>query len=661
MRAFAAVFAREIFARRLVFPVTLAAGFMPIVGSLAYGWSKPNAAEGRVLVALVTASAFSFAFALLFGGSVIAGETSEKRISFFYSRPLPSSAIWGGKLLAALFLTIAPGLLVLAPALLAGSSLRMPNIPAFDARPWEATLGVLFVALFLILGAHAVVTIARLRSPWVALDLLLAPALVLLAAAFLRSLLRDTLVNEFSDAGGLNVLSGAIVLLVAAVFVALLLASFVQVAEGRTDARRSHGAFSVVFFGILCAAVALVGGYAGWCASAKATDLAQVRGSVQTAPHGAWVAAGGPLRALRGGGTFLFDASSGRSIRVHGWNVAISQNGTRAVWGEPRFGFFERKDDRSDLLVVDLASGRVSATGLEAADWSAFALSPSGRKLAVRDGKNLTIFDVSSAGNPRQLAAFGDLDDRRGFAFVDEDTLRLFPRFFNAAKRTDLVQASFEIAQISLPSKKILVTGRFDRETVPYLRLTPDALFLVGTRRLTEDPGGTQVLTLHDGRTGALITTLAEELRSPQVRFLTGNRIAVAGIAGAKARLSFLEGEKRFAAASRTIDLGAASSVALGGEIATGRVAVSLNSFQRNDERSRRAWKLAFVDATTGVVAAGPDGLVPADRLAWWFSPVPPPAEAGAPGSSIFLDADGRLVRLDPATGAQTVLLGRSK
>ncbi len=433
MRALAAVFAREVAARRIVFPVALAAGFVPLLGSLSYGWSKPDAPEGRILVALVMAAAFAFAFGLLFGGSVIAGETSEKRISFFFSRPIPAFSLWGGKLLAVFALTLGAALLVLVPALLTSSPTRFRNMLGGGDSPRLAALAVAGTLLLVILGAHAVVTIARLRSPWVALDLFLGPALVLLAAAFLRSLLKDTVDNEFIDAGGLNALSGSLVLFVAAVFVALLLGSFVQVAEGRTDARRAHGAFSVVFFGILGTAVALVGGYAGWCASAKATDLAQVLGSVQTAPHGSWVIAGGPLRAWRGGGRFLLDAATGRSVRVRGWNVAFSQDGTRAAWGEPRFGFFEMKDNRSDLFLADLASGRGVATGLETSGWPALVLSPSGRRLAVRDGRTLAAYDVANPANPRQLAAFPVPESGIAFAFTDEDTIRVFPRVFNAS------------------------------------------------------------------------------------------------------------------------------------------------------------------------------------------------------------------------------------
>jgi hypothetical protein len=658
MRAFAAVFTREVFERRFAFVVAFAAGFVPLIGSLAYGWRSPDAAEGRVLVALVGATALSAAFAILLGASVIVGDTREKRISFYFSRPVPSGALWAGKLLAAIVITLATAFLAFAPGWLSGPG-RMRGIWGFNPGPGETLLGALALALavLLVLGSHAVVTFGRLRSPWVALDLILGPALVFLAAVFLRSLARDSLAGYYGS-DGVNLVEVAVIVLAAAFIVALVLATFFQVAEGRTDARRAHGAFSVVLFGVSGAAVVLVGGYAWWCAAAKATDLVSVLGGVQTAPRGPWLAAGGSLRAGRGSGSFLFDTVGGPSLRLHGWNVAFSQDGTRAAWGEQRFGFFERKDNRSDVFVADLASGRVVATGLECAgSWSDLALSPDGRRLAARDGRTIAAYDISDTSNPRQLAVFQVESGVRSFAFVDADTLRLFPSVINARNQGP-AGAWLEITELSAPSKKSLVTGRFNPETLPYLRLTPDARFFVGTRRLTDDAYGKQAITLHDGRTGALVATLAEDLRSPQLRFMADGRMVVAGIAGLRAGLLTFESEK---APPRALDLGPAASILLGGEIAPGRVAVALNPFQRNDAASRPAWKLAFVDVATGAVSPGPAGLVPANRFGWWFSPVMPPAEAGSPASSLFLDAEDRLVRLDPATGAKTVLLGKGK
>ncbi len=659
MRAFAAVFGREIFARRLAFPVALAAGFVPIIGSLVYGWSTPDAAEGRVLVGLVAATALSIAFALLLGASVIAGETSEKRISFFFARPISAAAIWGGKLLAAVVVTLASALITFTPAWLTGPG-RTRGLWGFNPALGETLLGALALAFLLVLGSHAVVTIGRLRSPWVALDLILAPALVFLAAVSVSSLFRNMVLGDPTFGRSVEPPIAALVFLSVSAVLALVLATFIQVAEGRTDARRAHGAFSAVFFGLCGLAVALTGAYAWWCAAARATSLESVVGGVQTAPRGPWIAAGGPLGAWRGGGSFLFDSAGSRSLRLHGWDVNFSQDGTHAAWGQPRFGFFGRKDNRSDIFVADLALGRPRPveTGLECSSgWCRVFLSPSGRRLALVDARSVTAYDVSNPGNPKEIAAFHVDGDVTGIAFVDEDTLRLFPRILRARDKN---AGPTQVAELSLPSKKSSVTGPLDREIAPYLRLSADGRYFVGTRKVGED---SSVLTLHDGHTGALVATLAEGLRNPQAVFLTGNRVAVAGIAGVQAQMKiFLEGEEgRTAAAARTIELGPAKRLVLGGEVTPGRVAVSLLPFEENPPASARAAKLAFVDVATGAVSPGPDGLVPADRFGWWWNPVLPSAEAGTPASLLFLDAEGRLVRLDPATGAQTVLLGRSK
>jgi hypothetical protein len=647
MRALAAVFAREIFARRLVFPVALAAGLMPILVSLANGWSKPNAAELRLLGALVVAATFSFAFALLIGGSVIAGETSEKRISFFFSRPLPAGAIWGGKLLSALFLTIVPGALALAPALLTGPAKTVRNVFGAGVEPWSFALAAVCCVLSIILGAHAVVTIARLRSPWVALDLFLAPALVLLAAAFLFYLVRDAYFTAFHS-GTSDLLAPFFTGLAAALLAALTAASYAQVAAGRTDARRAHGAFSVVLWGILGTVTAALGGYAWWAASARATDLASIEGGVIAAPQGSWVAAGGPLRAGRGWGLFLFDTGGGRSIRIRSGDAAFSANGARAVWTERGFGLVER-GRTPHVFVADLASAKAVETGLACTSWCRAALSPSGNRLAVLDGNTLAAYEISDPANPKQLAAIRLQAASRPIAFVGEDVLRLFPRFFNT-NRKDIAPRELEIEEISLLSKKSLATGSIERDALPYLRISADGRYLVGTRD--------KRLTLHDGRTGALLATLSEELETPKMRFLSGGRLVVAGIAEASARLRFFESEK---APARTIDLGPARTVVLGGEIAPGRVAVALSPFKNSDRWSRSSGRLVFVDMASGTIVPSTNGLVPAGRFSWWFSPALPPAEAGLASSTLFLDANGRLVRLDPATGAQTVLLGRSK
>lgn len=643
MKGTLAVAAREIAERKLVFLGAFVAGLLPL-GFPLLPILRGNAHDARSVAMLLLATTIVVAFPLVFGATILVGDIAQKRLAFYFSRPLPAASIWAGKLLAALLISIGCATLAAAPVFfLEGEGAFSFATGGLNAR------GLLVLTLpgilLLLLLAHAVASVARLRSAWIVLDFTLAVVFAVAIGLSIRSLF----FAGFWDLYEMKHSPERLVWWLAAPLIATLLAaSCVQVADGRTDARRSHGTLSATLWGLTAVFAAILGGLAWWVVSAGPQDLVSDEGGIQTAPRGTWVTLAGKVRS-RGAAraVFLYDTASGRYVKVHeSWHgVALSANGARAAWEKERVGFFER-ERKAVVFVADLASAKSIGTGLACSVWCRVVLSPSGSRLAVLDGSTLSAYEISDPSNPKQIAAVGLKAGSRAVAFVGEDVLRLFPRVYNANLGT-VAPRDLEIEEVSLSSKKSLVTGRFDREGLPYLRLSADGRYLVGTRD--------KRLTLHDGRTGALVATLSEELEAPKMRVLSGGRVVVAGIAGASARLYFFEGER---APARSIELGAAASLVLGGEVAPGRVAVALNSFRSNDERSRRAWKLAFVDVATGAVSPGPDGLVPADRFSWWFSQVLSAGEAGFPASKLFLDASGALVRLDPATGKQEVLLG---
>jgi hypothetical protein len=647
MKGTLTVAAREIAERKLLFLGAFVAGLLPL-GFPLIPALRGNSPEVRSAAALLLAATIAVAFPLVFGATILASDIAQKRLSFYFSRPLPAASIWAGKLVGALLISIGCALLAAAPVFLVkgegaftsatgGLGSRGPLVLAFPG------------VLLLFLLAHVVASMARLRSAWIILDFTLAVAFAVAITLSLRSLF----LAGFWDLDGMRQSPERLAWwLTAALIAALLAASCVQVADGRTDARRSHGALSATLWGLTAVFAAILGGLAWWAASARVTDLARIDGGVVTAPRGPWVAVGGPLRARRGVGMFLFDTSGGRSVRIRSGGAVFSANGARAAWTEERIGFFER-GRKSDVFVANLESAKAIKTGLECSVWSRVALSPSGNRLAVLDGSTLSVYEISDPANPKQLATISVHVPSRLFAFIDDDTVRIFPRSFGAANRNEIPPAALEISELSLSSKKFLVTGRIEYDALPHLRISTDGRYLVGTRE--------KRLTLREGRTGGLLATLSEDLERPSLRFLSGGRIAVAGVADGNGVLKiFLEGEK---ASARSIDLGPVGAAALGGEIATDRVAVSLDPFLRNPSSpaSHSAWKLAVVDVSAGKIVSSFDGLVPADRFSWWFSPTLPPAEAESPASFLFLDADSRLVRLDPSTGTQTVLLGRSK
>jgi hypothetical protein len=639
------VAAREVAERKLLFLGALVAGLLPL-GFPLLPVLRGNSRDARSVAVLLLAATIAVAFPLVFGATILVGDIAQKRLGFYFSRPLPAASIWAGKLLGALLISVGCAFLAAAPVIFVeGESAFSSDTGGLGSR--GPLVLVLPGVLVLFLLAHVVASMARLRSAWIVLDFILAVVFAVAIALSLRGLFLAGFWDLYEMKRSPESLAWW---LTAPIIAALLAASYVQVADGRTDARRSHGALSATLWGLMALLAFPLAGLAWWVNAATPKDLVAI-GNIQAAPHGPWVSVSGRLRA-RGsaGASFLYDTGSGRFIKrpvLEGEGVTFSADGTRAVWLQGTPGFFEWR--RAGVLRIGaLAATEPAAivSDIETNVWAQLALSPSGRRVAVFDGNILAAYEVSDPSHPRQLLALRIEKTSKSVAFVGEDLLRLFPRVFNP-NRKDITPRDLEIEEISLLSKKSLVTGRLESGSLTYVRLSADGRYLVGTRD--------KRLTLRDGRTGALLTALSEDLGSPKLRLLSGGRMAVAGIAGASARLLFFEGEK---GPARSIDLGPAASVVLGGEIGPGRIAVALNPFRSNDETARKAWKLAVVNVTEGKVDSHFSGLVPADRFSWWFSPILSPAEAGSPASKLFLEANGALVRLDPASGKQEILLG---
>jgi ABC-type transport system involved in multi-copper enzyme maturation permease subunit len=648
MKGTLAVAAREIAERKLLFLGALVAGLLPL-GFPLLPVLRGNSRDARSVAVLLLAATIAVAFPLVLGATILVGDIAQKRLGFYFSRPLPAASIWAGKLLGALLISVGCAFLTAAPVIFVeGESAFSSDTGGLGSRgPLVLALpGVL--VLFLL--AHVVASMARLRSAWIVLDFILAVVFAVAIALSLRSLFLAGVWDLDEMKHPPETIAWW---LTAPLIAALLAASYVQVADGRTDARRSHGALSATLWGLMALLALPLAGLAWWVNAATPKDVIAIEGGIQSAPRGSWVVLAGKVRS-RGaaGAVFLYDTASGRYVKLHGsGEVAFSADGARAAWFEEK-GFFERKRNGA-LQIASLDSAKPVSIGsdLQTDAWMPFVLSPSGRRFAALEGdKVLSVYDLADPAHPKQLVAVklpASAVSRR-LSFSGESSLRVLPMIF---RNDPGATGNAEMLELDIPSKKIQPTGRFDSAVLPRLRASADGSRLIGVRETR--------LTLRDGRTGALLAVLSEDLENPRLRFLSGGRIAVTGVADGKGILKiFLESERT---PSRAIELGPAANVVLGGEIAPGRVAVALNPFRSNDETARKAWKLAVVDVTDGNVDSHFSGLVPADRFSWWFSPILSPADAGSPASKLFLDADGALVRLDPASGKQEILLGRKR
>jgi hypothetical protein len=187
VRGLAAVFGREVAERRILPLVALGLGLVPLASVYFPGVRWERAEDVRSGMASLLALGLTAALSLILGGSVIARDLGERRLGFYFARPLRGWTIWGGKLAAATALTLGGGLLVLLPTALLNASWPDPGFVFGFSRSTGLWMVVALAAGFLLLVSHALGVILRARSAWLVLDLAGALlAYVLLASAFRR-------------------------------------------------------------------------------------------------------------------------------------------------------------------------------------------------------------------------------------------------------------------------------------------------------------------------------------------------------------------------------------------------------------------------------------------------------------------------------------------
>lgn len=530
MRGFLAVFERELAERRLLAAAAVGFGVVAVVLPLlpAFQRSVSTPAELRGGLALALAMLLSALTAVYLGGSVLASDLLERRLGFYFARPLSGWALWAGKIAAAVVLTLGGGLLVLVPAALFGGELSAGGYWSLGMMETpEAFLYWAAGLLFLLFGTNALSVMVRSRSPWIALDMV-ALTLVGGLAWDARNRLIFAGVDPSRRPHGINSLewfANAWILVPLAVVTA---ASAVQVLRGRTDVRRAHRALSGVLWGLLLAFGIVFQGFTFWMVSAGPEDLVGVT-QVVGAPSGSssWIAMVGPAVNRSGYSPgFLYDVASGRAVRagfgpVSRWwpaPVRISADGRRAVWLE----FQERPFDSPLVLYrLDLEhpGARPARTTISYRDIpGGLALSPDGRRVAAILGGRLTVDDVETG----HLLGSVPLDGSPKLAFVAPDRIRLYqlPEVrFLPGRTVGGPMAAFDILELDLATGRTEATGRLSGvHEASAWTLSPD-----GSRMILRTGSRLQ---LRDARTGELLASLGAGEQA-SASFLAGGRIAV--------------------------------------------------------------------------------------------------------------------------------------
>ncbi len=719
MRVFAALVWREVAERRLLLLASFLLGLVPIVLPWLPGLpSRFTPEEVRTAATFALAVLFGGVTLLMLGATIVGRDLSDRRLGFYFSRPIGSWTLWLSRLAAALMLLVATVLLIVAPAALLDAGSWAEGISeSRGTHAWPILgFGEMFLALHLELetGRPDLSGLPGELPP--AARLLIVPLLLVLALALVHavsSIVRGRNLWVLADLAGLGVVSwllwtardvlvraqapGAMVwaerFLAAAVLAALVAAGGVQLARGRVDLLRGHRYLSAVLWPSLIVAALAAGAYSRWVAGSAIGDLEHLS-FVRAVPGDRWLAAGGPVRNRAGArAAFLLDADSGRSWQLGSLEVSrtwltFSPDGGTAVWA--RCERYRPPD--CELWIKDLRdpASPPRSTGIPLQFFRmlrpfegerTLTFNHDGTLLAVAEAERLVVYDLprasgetnpgratDGAASPVLTAVSAELP--HAVAFLPDSRLRFHQRV--APSPEIAVENGWwtQIRELDLDTRQLTETGRLPPMGHGHLRSpVRDTLFYQ-----VRSPHG---LGLYDGETGVPLVEIRKlwDYMSGWGHFLADGRL-VAGHSD-RGRLTLLvlspEGEKL-----HQLERDGVMKRWVGGELSPGRLLIGLAELPPPAQTPRHrldveplpgvisieftphagGWTGSLLDAVTPRASGWTTYLLDADSgtLTPLAAGIKPLGDAGTSPGRLFL-AGGQVIRWNPDTGElQTVL-----
>lgn len=640
MRGFLAVAQREVVEWWSWLAAAAFIGLLPLAVPLLPWVGTGNTTDARSTMALILAVTLVSGGALGLGSSMIARDLSERRLGFYFARPLEAAAIWWGKLVATFLVVFLAGLLVLVPtALLSGSS-ALGEPLGLEADGGLLLAGAAVYVLLLLGVANSLAVAGRSRLPLLVLDLVVA-AVLGMAIWWMVSRLRLT------DPYWLYPRLLAVV--AAAVLVALLAAGWVHVAIGRCDARRGHRALSATLWGVLGGFALVLAGFTAWVYAVTPSSLTVLR-DVLPARQGAWTVVSGVTTGRgRFTPTFLVNAEDRRWVRVETvgrWYpfCTFSADGRLAAWMTPtgvKWG------DPVQVYTVDLGvdNPHPLATSLivRPSEARGAHFSPDGRLLAMLGSKAISVYSLPDGSLVRAVRVESDLM-HLAMRFVGQGELAV--EKWEGSERDWSKPVDVTLWRLDISSGRLVQTGTI-RGVVPRdawrRQVDPRGELMLATH-----VGKDSIeLTLHDARTGSVRACLLAWPRRPHLRggFLADGRVVVAETRVPEGQAALLHVFGRDGTEQRTIELGLGTVKVLGGEVTPGVLAVGFGP----GNADWRGGRTLLVDIERGTLERLAEGYVPSPGSGWWSGQVA--TEPGGPTSRLFRTAEGGLALFDPSTG----------
>lgn len=631
MRSTIRVIARELQEKKFVFFAALVAGTIPYLVL----FRRTVTDDAVDAVAAGIAVTFAIAVAFIMGASSISSDLAERRASFYFSRPLPALAIWGGKTIAAVLLSFVSAVIAMIPLTLSGRGLVSLSS---SFRTWtEPHIPALLLAsiFFIIALGHAIAMAFRSRSRWAIAELV--GAAVLLAIFWFG-------LRPFVEALALDLVRRVLITACVLLLVSLFVAAAVGLSQGRVEMARVYRVQALTFLGVSASLVIGFLLYVHMIRTGEIGDLEDVN-IAAVAANGSTVAVSG--RVAFGADfhqTFLLDPETGYSLQIPNARLVpleLSPDGTRAVWAQVELDGMSPRIGR--LAFADLASASVRETTIKGSAAGEHALSADGRLVAVASGQLVAVYDLEldkalvSARIPDLPHAWAvDLQ------FVGPQLLRIYVR----DRRGEAETRQTAIYELDINGRRLRRTGSFPSPR--YSISDPSSRWLLAFHRSDRDTE----LDLHDASTGARIATLdfvdapsglQSRVGFPAASWISGDRVAVAHRDGPSAFLTLFRTDGMV---DRTYPLGPAAVIRIGGEQQPGHLPLALAN------RAGSGWKefsLHRLNLENGVLEPVESGVIPPF---WITNKVAP----GSVGTRLFFSPEGSLVYFDLATGDRRVL-----
>ncbi|MBI4851124.1 MAG: hypothetical protein HY819_04780 [Acidobacteria bacterium] len=432
-----------------VFPI-----IFPALGKM-LGLTSDYADVGIIAYAILLCCGIGFS--VLAGSSLLGTDLTNRRMSFYFVRPLSTVNVFLGKLLGAFTLVFGSGVITLLPSFIFfGNSTK--QFLTLEHMTVYGVISIFFLGLGIVAGI-----IFRSKSYILGLDLALIPvALVLGGLAFIRIIIAYQ-GSYFLEQIGLTRNFDPFALIIAFVGVIMIASSGIGLAFGRTDIKKVHRALSTGLWGLMMALVLSGFTFSQWIVSASPKDITRIySGNVITGDN--WLFVSGKAWG-RGSHipVFLLNFKNDSYIRIpQEAEVNISKDGSRVVWIE-RKGYLTGEQQLVKINLKD-ENAKPIYTNISFPGYVSCQLSNDGSLALVTREKLVTIFDLNNGDKELvtvHIPSFSKWPAK--VFFLNSDVIRLYYRGEEVDRVTPV-----QIFELQIKDKKLTQVGQFSLSQYGY-------------------------------------------------------------------------------------------------------------------------------------------------------------------------------------------------